>query len=128
MKRQLLALALSCTFILSATACGSDQGQNSSASTQNGSTSAQSATPGSSSGGNSQSQASDGTFGEEFRNETANAKENLQESISDMGNNMTDRNTTAGVPLDQMLVNAQVHDRDGDLHDGENAISDSLRP
>lgn len=29
--------------------------------------------------------------------------------------------TESGVPLDQMLKNARVHDRDGDLLDGENS-------
>lgn len=31
--------------------------------------------------------------------------------------------TESGVPLDQMLKNARVHDRDGDLLDGENSAS-----
>lgn len=32
-----------------------------------------------------------------------------------------DKTTESGVPLDQMLKNARVHDRDGDLLDGENS-------
>lgn len=31
--------------------------------------------------------------------------------------------TTTGVPIDEMLKNARVHDRDGDLLDGENHVT-----
>lgn len=31
---------------------------------------------------------------------------------------------TDGVPVDEMLKNGRVHDRDGDLLDGENHVSD----
>ena len=33
------------------------------------------------------------------------------------------RQETGGVPLEEMLENARVHDRDGDLLDGENAVT-----
>ena len=37
----------------------------------------------------------------------------------------TDRSddTSPGVPIDEMLKNARVHDRDGDLLDGENHVT-----
>ena len=35
----------------------------------------------------------------------------------------TDESVTEGVPMDQMLENAKARDRDGDLLDGENAVT-----
>ena len=35
----------------------------------------------------------------------------------------TDESVTEGVPMDQMLENAKACDRDGDLLDGENAVT-----
>ena len=34
-----------------------------------------------------------------------------------------DESVTEGVPMDQMLENAKARDRDGDLLDGENAVT-----
>lgn len=54
----------------------------------------------------------------------AGAAENAGDAL--MGNNSgadKNQNTTGGVSYEQMLRNARVHDRDGDLTDHENSVS-----
>lgn len=42
------------------------------------------------------------------------------------GNALTGNSATGGVSYEQMLRNARVHDRDGDLTDHENSVSRSM--
>ena len=141
MKRTLMLFMATALLVFSLASCGcsaQQAGTQSETGSQNGST----VTGGDNGNSNGQSNAGNGTAN--GQSNTGNGTEQspnspmhdsdgnvIDETIDDItgavenaGDALTGNdthNTTGGVSYEQMLRNGRVHDRDGDLKDGENA-------
>nr|WP_326185074.1 hypothetical protein [uncultured Oscillibacter sp.] len=129
MKRSLTLLLASLLLAFSLAACGGDNKQDTN---QNGSA----VTSSDNANGNGTDNATDdrtdsnGTNGGSLAEDAGNA---VTDGIDDVGDALTGDNaqngtanktrSTGGATYGQMLRNGRVHDRDGDLTDGENSVT-----
>lgn len=134
MKRSLTLLLASLLLVFSLTACGGDNKQDTN---QNGSA----VTNSDNAGGNGTDGAADdrtdsngtngsGSLAEDAGNAVTDGIDDVADGIDDVGDALTGDNGTVGktrsaggVTYGQMLRNGRVHDRDGDLTDGENSAA-----
>lgn len=129
MKRSFMILLASMLLVFSLTACGRNDNNAQTSDdppTTNQETNANGQNNGTQNdaimGGSSQNGATNGQNGESgSQSSTANGQENstMNETAP---NGTTDQG--AGVSYEQMLRNGRIHDTDGLLNDGENAVSD----
>ena len=146
MKRSLTLLAVSLLLVCSLTACGGNGKQQDNNANQNGSA----VTGSDNAAGNNGNAANNGNTANNGENNTnGNRDDSLMEDvgdaitdgandvrdgIDDVGDALTGNNakngianrtsgTTGGTTYEQMLRNARVHDRDGDLTDWENGYT-----
>lgn len=145
MKRSLTLLLASLLLVFSLTACGGndkqqDTNQNGGAVTDSGNASGNGGAAndrtdnnGTGSNGNGNG-AGTGSLAQDAGNAVTDGIDDVKDGIDDVGDALTGnsgqngtasktRNTTGGVSYGQMLRNGRVHDRDGDLTDGENSVT-----
>jgi len=141
MKKGLTFLLVALMLVFSLTACGGNdkqqENQNDSAvvggdtannsdngsDTGSGSTSGNNGNSGNNSGsmaGNDSNSSNGSNSGSGNNSSTDNNSGGLNDALTD---DSSIGNTTGGVTYEQMLRNARVHDRDGDLTDHENAAT-----
>lgn len=138
MKRSLTLLLASLLLVFSLTACGGDDKQQDTAN-QDGSA----VTNSDNANGNGSSADNNGTNGNgsgtgslagDAGDAVTDGIDDVTDGIDDVGDALTGgdsqngtanktRNTAGGVSYGQMLRNGRVHDRDGDLTDGENSVT-----
>lgn len=136
MKRSLTLLLASLLLVFSLAACGGDNKQDTN---QNGSA----VTSSDNANGNGTDNATDdrtdsngtngGSLAEDAGNAVTDGIDDVADGIDDVGDALTGDNaqtgtanktrSTGGATYGQMLRNGRVHDRDGDLTDGENSVT-----
>lgn len=143
MKRSLTLLLVSLLLVFSLTACGRDKNQQDT--NQNGSA----VTNSDNASGNTNDALTDdrndsntangngsGSLAQDAGNAVTDGIDDVKNGIEDVGDAITGdnvqngtanktRNTTGGATYGQMLQNGRVHDRDGNLTDGENSVTHS---
>lgn len=116
--KKCLSLLLLCALLLSLTACSRE---NSAAGETN---RPQTGTDGGVMSGGSDRPGDDtGATGNRTESWVENAGDAMENGIDKAKDALEGTASQGGVSYDQMLNNARVHDRDGDLKDGENALS-----
>lgn len=137
MKRSLTLLLASLLLVLSLTACGGDDkqqdtaNQNGSAVTNSDNANGNGAADNNGTNGNG---SGTGSLAQDAGDAVTDGIDDVADGIDDVGDALTGdngqngtanktRNTTGGVSYGQMLRNGRVHDRDGDLTDGENSVT-----
>jgi len=142
MKRRLPLLLAALVLVFALTACGGGDesqsqngGSNGTTENQNGTTGSQNGTAGTQNGGNGNDSAVTGGGDQNGTTDQNNgiaggledAGEDLKNGMEDVGDALTGNDsrarTASGSSYSQMVQNARVHDRDGDLTDGENAVT-----
>ena len=142
MKRSLTLLLASLMLVFALTACGGndkqqDNTQNGSAVT--GSDNANESQNGGETGGSGSTgdDTNGGSLAEDAGDAVTDGIDDVKDGIDEAGDILTGdnaqsgttnqtRNTTGGVTYGQMLRNSRVHDRDGDLTDGENSAAGAM--
>lgn len=140
MKRSLTLFVASLLLVCSLTACGGNDKQQDNNANQNGSAATGSDTA-SGSNGNATNNGDTNTNGnrddslmEDVGDAITDGADDVADGIDDVGDALTGdnakngtanrtRGTTGGATYEQMLRNARVHDRDGDLTDWENSYT-----
>jgi len=130
MKRTLMLLMATALLVFSLASCGcsaqqagtmpENGGQNNSAVTGGNNESA----GGQTNPGNGTAQAPNDPMHDSSGNVIDETIDGVTGAVEDAGNALTGNgtnDTTGGVTYEEMLRNGRVHDRDGDLTDGENA-------
>lgn len=140
MKRSLTLLVASLLLVFSLTACGGNDKQQDNSANQNGSaaTGSDNATGNNAAdnGENSANGNRDDSLMDDVGDAITDGAEDVKDGIDDVGDAMTGdnantgtanqtRGTTGGATYEQMLRNARVHDRDGNLKDYENSVTPS---
>lgn len=113
MTKRISALLAAAALTVTLSACGSEKETPGSGGSDNGSTTI----PGGITDG------SDADHREDDARLPGDAAPAVPGTLPDASSDVTPGSEQTGVSLDQMLRNARVRDRDGDLLDGENAVT-----
>lgn len=142
MRRSLTLLVASLLLVFSLTACGGNDKQQDNSANQNGSAVTGSDSAGGNNGNTNGSANTNGNTNggkddslmDDVGDAITDGADDVKDGIDDVGDALTGdtakngtasrtRGTTGGTSYEQMLRNARVHDRDGDLTDWENSSS-----
>ena len=144
MSKSLMLILTMAMLVWSLTACGctakqageqeqtSNNGQSDSAivddnnSGGSGGGAANSGESGSAANGSGAGNDQNGSAGNGVGDAITNGIDDMTGAVENAGDALTGNSATGGVSYEQMLRNARVHDRDGDLTDHENSVSRNM--